>query len=118
VVGAGAGKGAAGEVGAEAGGCQQPLRCARGVARGDGSTAWGERAGKSRVGNIVFLLLRDEMLVFRFQREGPCWVIQLPLAERSARLLRDCAETSHVFSWEANTVVLLESVTCYSCNNL
>lgn len=35
----GAGKGAAGEVGGEAGGCQQLLRCARGTAGGDGSGA-------------------------------------------------------------------------------
>lgn len=54
-----AGGGAAGEAGGEAGGCQQILWCVTGVAGGDGSSAWGGRARKSRGGNIRFLLLQD-----------------------------------------------------------
>lgn len=44
------------------------VRYARGATREDGTGAWGGRAGKSRGGNVVFLLPQDEMLMFHFQK--------------------------------------------------
>lgn len=47
----------------------------------------------------MFLLCRDEMLMFHFQRGGPCWVIPLPLAERgSAAFQGPCSSHCTRFS--------------------
>lgn len=60
------GRGTAGEAGGEAGGSQCAV-CEGGDQRRR-QRRRGGRAGKSRGGNVVFLLPQDEMLMFHFQK--------------------------------------------------